>query len=74
MHSNDQGYAREHLRVQDVAKRASRGVSTIWDVTNPHSRNFDPRAPKRIHITPRCTRFSAAACDAWLDEQEAHAP
>jgi len=55
-----------HLRVEDLAARANRSISTIWDITNPRSANFDPRAPRRIRITPRCTRFSSAECDAWL--------
>jgi predicted DNA-binding transcriptional regulator AlpA len=69
MSSHDQplaNSARQHLRVQEVAERARRSVSVIWDVTNKNSKNFDPRAPKRIPVTRRCTRFSAAECDAWL--------
>jgi predicted DNA-binding transcriptional regulator AlpA len=68
---NSPGSTRKHLRVQDVAELASRSISTIWDITNPDSPKFDPRAPKRICITPRCTRFSADACGAWLDAMEA---
>lgn len=55
-----------HLRVEELAARAGRSVSTIWDVTNPKSKKFDPRAPRRIRITPRCTRFNSDACDEWL--------
>jgi predicted DNA-binding transcriptional regulator AlpA len=60
-----------HLSVQDLAARAKRSVSTIWDITNQNSGNFDPRAPKRIQITRRCTRFSSIDCDAWLRALEA---
>lgn len=63
--------ALHHLRVEDLAARARRSVSTIWDVTNHKSKNFDPRAPKRIRVTPRCTRFSSVQCDEWLRALEA---
>lgn len=65
--------ALHHLRAQDLAVRAGRSVSTIWNVTNPKSKDFDPRAPKRIRVTPRCTRFSSIECDAWLRALEADA-
>lgn len=75
MHSTAQSSlppAHEHLKVGEVAARAKRSISTIWDVTNRQSKNFDPRAPRRIRITPRCTRFSSSECDAWLRALEAN--
>ena len=43
--------------------------STIYDLMNPKSPNYDPSFPKRFHLTKTAVRWVEADVYAWIELQ-----
>ena len=56
------------IRVKELAARLSVSTATIWNMTNPKSRHYNPDFPKPIKVSANVTGWLENEIAAYLAE------
>ena len=56
------------IRVKDLARRLSVSTATIWNMTNPKSRHYNPNFPKPVKVSANVTGWLENEIAAYLAE------
>lgn len=56
------------IRVKDLARRLSVSTATIWNMTNPKSRHYNPAFPKPIKVSANVTGWIESEITAYIEK------
>jgi len=56
------------LRLMQVVERTGLSRSTIYNMLNPDSEQYDPRFPKQVRVGSGAVRWIESEINAWLEE------
>ena len=56
------------IRVKELAARLSVSTATIWNMTNPKSRHYNPDFPKPIKVSANATGWLQSELEGYLQK------